>query len=100
MQLFKRAILTLRHSPSGDQTVQLAGKPSARQRCICDQAQAFAGEVIDDGQNAEASTVGEGIADEVQAPALIGARGQSQGTSRPQGPLAAARLRTVSFSSR
>jgi hypothetical protein len=37
-----------------------------------EQAQAFAGEVVDDGQNPKAATAGEGIADEVQAPALIG----------------------------
>jgi hypothetical protein len=29
------------------------------------------GEVVDDGQDPKAATVGEGIADEVQAPALV-----------------------------
>ena len=81
-----------RFSAFGDETIQLAGKPCPRQGCIGDQAQAFAGEVVNDGQNTKAATVGEGIADEVQAPALIGARGQSQRTPCPQGPLSAATL--------
>ena len=39
----------LRLSPSGDEAIQLASKPSARQGCVCDQAQAFPGEVVDGG---------------------------------------------------
>jgi hypothetical protein len=39
---------------------------------IGDEREAFAGEVVDHGQNAETSTVGECIRQEVQTPALIG----------------------------
>lgn len=56
----------LRLPPPDDKGVQLAGKPSARQGCVGDQAQAFAGEVIDGSQDAEAATVSEGIAEEGQ----------------------------------
>ena len=57
----------------GDETSQFAGKPCPRQGCVGDQTQAFACKVVDHRQNTEPAAVGEGIADEVQAPALIGA---------------------------
>ena len=39
----------LRLCPYGDNLVQLAGETGARQRCIGNEAQAFAGKVIHDG---------------------------------------------------
>jgi hypothetical protein len=45
--------------------------PQSRQRGVGDQRQAFAREVVDNGENAEAAAVGEGVGQEVEAPALV-----------------------------
>ena len=59
-----------------------------RERRVGDQRQVFAGEVADDGQDPKATTIREGVTDEIQAPALVGTRGQRQRASRPQNPFA------------
>jgi len=55
-----------------------------------DQNQAFAREVVDEGQNAEAATVDHGVRQEVQAPALIGTLRQGHRRPRSERSLAAA----------
>ena len=55
----------------GDDRLELARDPQARERGVGDQRQAFAGEVVDDRENAEAPAVGERIRQEVEAPALV-----------------------------
>src|SRR5690606_21067061 len=74
---------------SGD-CVQFAGDPHPRQRRVRDQAKTFPGEVVDDGQDAEATAVAQGIGQEVQRPALIDPLRQYHWSPRPQCPLAAA----------
>jgi hypothetical protein len=76
----------------GDHRVELAHHPCAGQRRIGDQRQAFAREVIDDRQNPEPPPVGEGIADEVEAPARVRGLRHRHRTSRSQGPFAPAAL--------
>ena len=44
---------------AGDERIELARDPQARQRGVGDQRQALAGEVVDDRQDAEAPAVGE-----------------------------------------
>jgi hypothetical protein len=56
----------------GDQGVELAHDPQARQRGVGDQEEAFAREVVDEGQDAEPAAVGERIRQEIHAPALVG----------------------------
>jgi hypothetical protein len=47
-------------------------------------------EVVNNGKNAKATSIREGVADEVQAPALVGTRRQCQRASRSQSPFAPA----------
>ena len=79
----------------GDEAVELASDAQAGERGIGDQRQALAGEVVDDGENAEAPTVGESVGEEVEAPALIGSLRQCQrrpGSERPLSATATANL--------
>jgi hypothetical protein len=55
-----------------NQVRQLASNPPSRDRGIGDGGQAFPRNVIDDVENAEASTAGELVVDKVQRPARIG----------------------------
>src|SRR5690606_21834762 len=54
------------------------------------QRQAFAREVIDNGENAEAAAIAEGVGDEVERPAAVRARRKCDRCSRAKSPLAAA----------
>ena len=47
-----------------------AGQPGARQRCIGNEAKAFAGKVIDDGQSPEAGAVSKSITDKIRSLAV------------------------------
>lgn len=87
-------------SPPGNETIQFASEPSALQRCVCDKAQAFAGDVIDNGQDTEPSPIGEDSADEVEAPAFVERDGTARGRRVPKARFRPPRSRTVSFSSR
>ena len=60
------------------------------QRSIDDHGQAFAAEIIDDGQDAEAPTVAERVRDEVERPALVDGERQHHRRPRAQRPLTAA----------
>lgn len=81
-----------RPAAAGDDGVQFPDDAGARQRRIRDQCQAFPREVVDDGQNPEPPTICEGVADEIQAPALVHPAWRDHRPSRSQGPLAAATL--------
>jgi hypothetical protein len=63
--------------------------PQTRQRCVDNERQAFAGEVVDDDQNAEAATFDECIGHEVDAPALVGSLRDRQRRSGAECALAA-----------
>jgi hypothetical protein len=73
-----------------DQPIQLPHDPQAGERGISHQAKAFAGAIVDDGQNAEAASVDELIRDKVQRPAVVGGKADRHRRSRPDRPLAAA----------
>lgn len=53
-------------------------------RRISDQAEAFPGEVIDDAQDADASAIGQRIADKVHGPALVRPDGMAIGPVFPR----------------
>ena len=55
----------------GHEQIQLPCHPHPGKRRISDQAEAFPGKVIHYAQDAEASAIGERIADKVQGPALV-----------------------------
>lgn len=54
------------------------------------QRQALAHEVIDDGENAEAAAIAEGVGNEVKRPAAVRARRRCDRCARTKSPLAAA----------
>ena len=54
------------HAAFGDHAVQLSGNPLPRQRCICDQHQILATEVINDCQDAKTATIRQGVRHEIQ----------------------------------
>ncbi len=61
-----------------------------RSRAEATATSALAGEVVNDSQDPKATTIRESVADEIEAPALIGTRRQCQRPSRSQGTLATA----------
>lgn len=68
--------------------VQFAPDARARKGCVCDQGQAFVREVIADRQDAAAAAIGQGVADEVQAPAVIRGLRDGRLATCPPGPFA------------
>jgi hypothetical protein len=87
-----------RSTTPGDDDIEFAHNPQAGQRSVGDQRQAFAGEVIDHGQNAETSAIGEGIRQKVEAPALVGSlrdRQRSPGAKCPFAPAAPTNLQPL-----
>ena len=62
----------LRRSAPGDQIIQLAHHPSARDRSIDHSRQTLARHIVDDVEHAEPPPGDELVVDEVQAPALVG----------------------------
>ena len=84
----------------GDDRIELAYAPLARQRCIGDQRQAFPRKVVDHGKDAEATAISQRIRLEIQAPALIGSLGIAIGALVPKARLRPPRRRTCSPSSR
>ncbi len=62
----------------------------ATQRSVDYHSQAFAAEIIHDGQDAEAAAVAERVRDEVEAPALVDCVGQHHRRPRSQRPFTAA----------
>ena len=74
----------------GDDGIELASDPQARQRGVGDQRQAFAGEVVDDRQDAKPPAVAQLIVQEIERPALVGALRQRHRRPGAERPLAAA----------
>ena len=60
-----------RFVPTANQRCQCARNAPSRDRRVEDRRQTFARHVVDDVQNAEASTVGELVVDDVQRPAGV-----------------------------
>lgn len=60
-----------RIAPGCDDAVELADDPRAGERGVRNRGQAFAGEVVDHGQDAEAPAVRQRVGDEVEGPALV-----------------------------
>ena len=58
----------------GNQQVKFACNPGACERCVGDQTEALAGEVVDNRENAEATAVRHLVMDEVEGPAGIDRR--------------------------
>lgn len=54
-----------------DDLIELAQHPPGGQRCVDDQAEAFPGEVVDQGQDTEAPTAGKRVHHEVERPAQV-----------------------------
>jgi hypothetical protein len=74
----------------------LAPDPQAGQRGIGHQGQALAGEIVDDGENAEAPSVAELVMHKIHRPALVWALWQRQrcpGAERPLATAATANLK-------
>ncbi len=76
-----------------DQRCQFTRHPAPRYRRVWDGSQAFARDVIDHVENAEALAVGELVMDEIQRPARIGPRldqdrGPRPNSFAPSAPLA------------
>src|SRR5581483_6336555 len=68
----------LRPPTTRDQRIELARYTCSRQRCVRDQRQALAREIVDDRQDAEATAVGEAVGHEVERPTLVGTVRQLQ----------------------
>src|SRR5579871_6079723 len=79
-----------RTATHGDDRLELAHDPQSRQRRVGDQRQAFAREVVDDGEDAEPSPVRERIRQKVHAPALVGTLRDCHWRPRSNRALAAA----------
>jgi hypothetical protein len=56
---------------SGNNGIEFAPHPLARQRRVGDQRQALTGKIIDHGQDAEAAAVAELVMQEIERPALV-----------------------------
>jgi hypothetical protein len=76
-----------------DEGIEFASDPQTRDRCVGDQAEAFACEVIDNREDAEPAASAKYIGEKVEAPALKGASGERHWTfafrSRVCGPAGA-----------
>ena len=72
--------------------VELAADPLAGERVVDDGCQALPAEVVDDAQDAEAPAVGQGVGDEVEAPALVGILRDRHRRSGAESSLAATAL--------
>jgi len=68
--------------------------PKPRERGIGDERQAFAGEVVEDGEDSKRPGIVQLITQEIQLPTLVRALRQRQGRSRAQRSLAAAATTT------
>ena len=78
--------------------VERAPDPLPGQRGIGYQRQALAGEIVDDGENAEAPAVTELVMHKIHRPALVWALWQGQwcpGAERPLAPAATANLKPL-----
>jgi hypothetical protein len=73
----------------GDEPVQLAGNPHARERRVGHQRQAFARAVVDDRKDAEATPVGELVRHEVKRPTFVGAQRHEASAPRSRSPACA-----------
>jgi hypothetical protein len=60
-----------RATPHLDDVIKFALHPQRGQRCVHHQAQAFPGEVVDHGQDAEAPTARERVYHKVERPAQV-----------------------------
>src|SRR5262245_38952162 len=71
--------------------------PLAGERVVGNGGQTLAAEVVDDAQDAKAPAIGQGVGDEVEAPALVGnpAGNFVIGALVPKARLRPPRLRTV-----
>src|SRR5690606_9836509 len=79
-------------TPSGDDGIELTHDAPAAKRGVRNKCQALARVVVHHGEHPEAPPVGEGIGDEVQAPALVGPTWHEHRAPRAQGSLAATAL--------
>src|SRR5215472_9526400 len=70
--------------------IEHAPDPQARQRGIGDQRQTLAGEIVDDGENAEVPAVTELVVQKIHRPARVWALWQGQRCPGAEGPLATA----------
>ena len=83
----------------GDDGVELAGDPTARERGVGHQAQAFPGEVVDHGQDAESPAVGNVSLTKSSDQRWFGPCGSVIGARVPSALLRPPRRRTWSRSS-
>src|ERR1700737_2353032 len=74
----------------GDNRAELAPDPPAGKRGIGDERQAFAGEVVDDGEDAKPPAVAQLIMQEIQRPVLVWALRSFSGARVPRALAAAA----------
>src|SRR5262245_4414225 len=74
----------------GDEQIQFTGNTHARERRINHQRQALPRAVIDDGEDAEAPSVGELVRYEVERPALVGTQRHQHRRPGPDRSLAPA----------
>lgn len=84
----------------GHDDIEFSRNTQARKGCVGDQRQAFPCKVIDNGQNTEPPSIGECIADDVEAPPFVGPCGSAMGRRVPKARLRPPRLQTASFYSR
>ena len=71
-----------------DDAIELAGNADPGQGRVDDEGEAFAGEVVDDGQDAEASAVAQNVRYEVDGPTLVHPLRDRHRCSRSDRPLA------------
>ena len=74
----------------GHDRVELTPDPQAGERGVGDQRQAFAGEVVDDGEDAKAPAVAQLVMQKVERPALVGTLRHGQRCPGAERPLATA----------
>ena len=74
----------------GDEGLELASDPHARQRGVGHQRQALAGTIIDHGQDAEAAAAGQLIRHKVERPAVVRRHRNQHRRPGPDRPLATA----------
>jgi hypothetical protein len=87
-------------APLADELFEFAHHADAAERSIDHGRQAFAAEVINDAEDAEAPPVTESVRDEVERPPFIDRAGQTQRVRVPNARLRPRRRRTINLSSR
>jgi hypothetical protein len=75
--------------PLGEESIELASDPDARDRSVGDQRQALTGAIVHHDQDADATAIEELVGDEVERPAIVWPLWDEHRRPRAQGPLAA-----------